>query len=97
MKTISRSTLSPAIKEAIRQLRYGFKQNQNRLTVYTNATGPYLPTAGGQNTYYEFDVGRGRVDRGRARIVALMAPNGEMLACYFTNTHYGSWMEIRNL
>lgn len=96
MKTISRSTLSPGIKEAIRELRYGFKQNSNRLTVYGNTTAPHLPTARGGNTYYEFDVGSGRVNRGYARIVALLSPEGAMLGCYFTNTHYGSWMEIRD-
>ncbi len=96
MKTISRSTLSPGIKEAIRQMRYGVSNGMG-VRVYGNTTAPYLPSPGNGNTYYEYDVGQGRFNRGRARIVGLFAANGAMLHCYFTYTHYGSWMEVVNL
>jgi len=94
MKRLSRSKLGPAIKEAIRELRY-LEATDGRLTEYQNNSSPKLPNAGRGNTYYEFDVGSGRFNRGRARIVALFAPNG-LLAMYFTDTHYRSWMEIGN-
>ncbi len=94
MLTISRNLLGHDIKEAIRQLRFGLAQNANAMTVYNNGTAPYLPNAGQGNTYYEYDVGQGRFNRGRARIVGLFAANGALLAMYFTSTHYASWREI---
>ena len=93
MRKISRNKLGRDIKEAIRDFRYQLSVNSNRVTVYNNGTAPYLPNAHG-NTYYEYDVGSGRNDRGRARIVALVSGGGRLESLYFTNTHYGSWMEI---
>lgn len=93
MRTIRRSSLSYQTKEALRQLRY-LQASDGRLTEYQNNSSPRLPTAGRGNTYYEYDVGRGRIDRGRARIVALFSPDGRLMSAYFTDSHYRSWMEI---
>ena len=92
MRKIARSKLGPSIKEAIRELRY-IQATDGRLTEYQNNSSPRLPNAHRGNTYYEFDVGAGRFNRGRARIVALFSPD-RLMKMYFTNTHYGSWMEI---
>jgi len=94
MRTIRRDSLGSDIREAIRQMRFSFSSARNHLREYGNNTAPYLPRARGNNTYYEYDVGQGRNDRGRARIVGLFAASGELLSCYFTDTHYASWREI---
>lgn len=95
LKKISRDHLPYDLREPLRELLHEVRMNSNRGTVFHNAEGR-LPNAGGGNNYYEYDVGQDRQGgRGRFRLVALLAPSGELLSVYFTSDHYDrEWTEI---
>ncbi len=83
------------IREPLRELLHQVRTNSNKGTVFNNNEGR-LPNAGFGNNYYEYDVGQDRNDgRGKFRLVALLAPSGELQSLYFTSDHYDmEWTEI---
>lgn len=74
-------------REAAREAKYA-STTAGGTTIFNNAEGR-LPKAGKGQQYIETDVGAGRHDRGRRRIVSLTEEkSGRVLKQYNTDDHY---------
>ncbi len=89
-----RSKMGTHAREARREARYA-STTGGGTTIFNNNEGR-LPRAGRGQHYIETDVGRGRHDRGRRRIVSLVQTSGgRVLRQYITEDHYRTFSEIR--
>lgn len=80
-----------AAKEARREARYAAKEGGT--TIFNNAQG-LLPAAGKNQHYTETDVGAGRQDRGKRRVVSLVETStGRVFRQYHTDDHYSSFVQ----
>ncbi len=98
ISVMNRSTLPRDLQTAIINFKNHLKMGTN-VTVFWNGkpddrgrrhSGPSpLPRLDNGCCYYEFDVGRGRTDRGSRRLVAeLVTPTRAIREIYFTDEHY---------
>jgi len=86
----SAKTMGAPTKEARREARDS-STTEGNTTTFNNGENR-LPKARNGQQYIETDIGRGRVDRGRERIVSLVeSGTGRVLKQYATDDHYSSF------
>lgn len=99
--TVSRGSLPADVQLGIIQLKHTLAAGngrafQNRSDA-ANATGQPLPKLSNGCCYIESDVGMGRLDRGKRRLVAeIVESTRQIRELYFSDEHYlkGSFRRI---
>jgi guanyl-specific ribonuclease Sa len=102
--TVGRGSLPVDVQAAIVNLKNGlrgasqnFPRTFNNRKEFANVTGQPLPKPSLGCSYVEFDVGCGRLDRGKRRLVAeVVESTGQIREIYFSDEHYrkGSFVRI---